>query len=388
MQLLADADLDGWLVADFRWSNPLFGHLLDLRSGILTRRSFLWLPGRGAGEPQILLSRTDAHTVSGLGVPTSLYGGFDDMSVWLRETLPRGGRVAMEYVALGALPTVSVVDAGLIELVRSFGVEVVSSGSLIAALQVWTDHQRALHERAGGIVDAARRLALQRCRELLRDGERVTEGTLGRLILAYFDEQGAVTHPGPDVAVGAHSADPHYAVDPDGEGAEITSDTVLLIDLWARVRDAEDAPYADSTWMAYTGSAPPEDLRATFAAAREARDAAIAAIDRAARAGRTLAGREVDHVARASVERADMAEYLVHRTGHSLGTEHVQGVGTNLDDVEFPDDRPLLPGSGFTVEPGLYLPGRFGVRLEVSAVLLTNGVRLTTESQQELTLIP
>jgi Xaa-Pro aminopeptidase len=140
--------------------------------------------------------------------------------------------------------------------------------------------------------------------------------------------------------------------------------------------------------MAYTGSAPPEDLRATFAAAREARDAAIAAIDRAARAGRTLAGREVDHVARASVERADMAEYLVHRTGHSLGTEHVQGVGTNLDDVEFPDDRPLLPGSGFTVEPGLYLPGRFGVRLEVSAVLLTNGVRLTTESQQELTLIP
>ena len=122
MQLVADANLDGWLIADFRWSNPFFGYLLGLQSGILTRRSFLWLPRQGAGEPQVLISRTDAHTVSRLGVSISLYGGFEEMCAWLRDALPRDGRVAMEYVPHGALPTVSVVDAGLMELVLSFGV--------------------------------------------------------------------------------------------------------------------------------------------------------------------------------------------------------------------------------------------------------------------------
>jgi Xaa-Pro aminopeptidase len=139
--------------------------------------------------------------------------------------------------------------------------------------------------------------------------------------------------------------------------------------------------------MAYTGSAPPDDLLTTFRAVREARDAAISAINQAVRSGRTLTGREVDRAARTTIESQGMVDDLVHRTGHSLGIDHVQGMGTNLDDAEFPDDRPLLIGSGFTVEPGLYLPGRFGVRLEVSAVLLSDGVRLTTECQNELTLI-
>jgi Xaa-Pro aminopeptidase len=385
MQMVANEGLAGWLIADFRWNNPMLGHLLGLHSGILSRRCFLWLPGHGAREPRILISRTDAHTVSGLDVATTAYGGFDEMIAQLRALLPVKGRVAMEYVERGALPTVSVVDAGLIELLRSLGVDVVSSSSLIAALQVWNDQQQALHERAATVVDEARRRALQHCRERLQSGETVTEGMLGRFILSYFDERGFSTDGAPDVGVGSHSADPHYAVEPDGDGAEITMNDVLLIDLSTKVREVEDAPYADSTWMAYTGSQPPEDLLTVFAAVREARDAAIAAVDQTAQAGRTIAGRDVDRVARASIARSGMTNHLIHRTGHSLGTDHVHGMGTNLDDIEFPDDRPLLPGSGFTIEPGLYLPGRFGVRLEVSAMLLADGVRITTERQQELT---
>jgi Xaa-Pro dipeptidase len=386
MQLVDDAGLDGWLIADFRWTNPLFGYVLGVRSGTLTRRSFLWLPGPGKGDPQLVVSRTDAHMASGVDIPVMLYGSFDEMAAQLRALLPVRGRVAMEYVERGALPTVSVVDAGLIELVRSFGIAVVSSGSLIAALHIWNDDQRALHEQAGRIVDEARRLALQRCQEHVRRGETITEGMLGRLILEYFDQHGLTTSGGAHVAVGAHSADPHYGVEQDGDGAEIGPDSVLLIDLWGKLREAEGAPYADSTWMAYTGSEPSDDLQAVFAAVREARDVAITAVNHAARAGRSIPGREVDRAARAAIVRSGMAEYLIHRTGHSLGAEHVQGMGTNLDDVEFPDDRPLVPGSGFTVEPGLYLPDRFGVRLEVSAVLLSDGVRLTTENQHELTL--
>lgn len=384
MRLAGEAGLDGWLIADFRWNNPLFGQLLDLHSGILTRRCFLWLPAAGHGEPAIVASRVDAHAVSGLDSPVILYEGYSEMTDFLRQALPAGGRIAMEYSPDGRLPSISRVDAGLIDLVRSLGVEVVSSGPFISALDRWSHRQQALHERAARGVDEARRVALERCGELLRRGERVTEGTLTAIIHSCFAERGLSAHDGPDVAAGANSADPHYSL--DGEGAEITPDAVLLIDLWAKVRGEDDAPYADSTWMAYTGVVPP-DLRAAFDAVRDGRDVAIAAIDQALQSGVSITGQEVDRVTREYFGAAGLGEHLIHRTGHSLGIDHVHGMGTNLDDIEFPDDRPLLPDSGFTVEPALYYPGRFGMRLEVSAILLPSGVRITTECQTELTIV-
>jgi Xaa-Pro aminopeptidase len=334
----------------------------------------------------VLASRVDGHAVAGLDCPVSLYGGFDEMSALLSQLLPAGGRVAMEYVERGLLPTVSRVDAGLIEMVRGSGVTVVSSGALIAMLEVWDERQQALHERAARAVDEARSLALRRCAECLERGERVTEGALAAVMSAYFAEHGFSVGDGPDVGVDAHAADPHYSLD-GGEGAEIVPGSVLLMDMWTKVRDAEDAPYGDSTWMSYIGSNPPADLMQAFTAVRDARDAALGAISAAARAGTAIAGRAVDRVARDSIAAAGVADYLIHRTGHSLGTDHVHGMGANLDDVEFPDDRPLLVGSGFTVEPGLYLPGRFGVRMEISAILRPDGPYLTTESQSDLTLI-
>lgn len=384
--LVGEAGHDGWLIADFRWNNPLFARFLDLHEGILTRRAFLWLPAPGRGEPHVLASRIDGHSVAHLDCPLTLYAGYDEMSAALQRLLPAGGRVAMEYVAQGLLPTVSRVDAGLVELIRSFGVTVVSSGALIAMLDRWDERQRRLHERAARGVDAARRAALARCAELLGRGDPVTEGALVSLIRAHFAEAGlSVGDGGPDVAVDAHAADPHYGTG-DGPGAAVTRDAVLLIDLWAQVRDEANAPFADSTWMAYTGPTPPAELTSVFTAVRDARDAALQAIAAASRAGTPIAGRAVDVVARAAIP-ADLAGYLVHRTGHSLGSDHVHGMGTNLDSVEFPDDRPLLDGSGFTVEPGLYLPGRFGVRMEVSVILGPDGPLVTTESQTDLTLV-
>lgn len=386
MRIVGEAGLDGWLVADFRWNNPLFARLLGLGSGILTRRCFLWLPAEGRGEPRVLASRVDGHTVSGLDCQVGLYAGYEEMVQMLGELLPAGGRIAMEYVPRGTLPTVSRVDAGCIELIRERGVDVVSSGTLIAALEVWDERQRAMHERAALHVDAARRLALARCGDLLERGELVTEGALAALIADYFREQGLDPGDGPDVAVDAHAADPHYGTG-GGGGAPIGHGSVLLIDLWARVRDAADAPYADSTWMAYTGSTPSAEIAHAFEVTRAARDASIGAIAAACRGGTAISGRAADEAARASVFAAGLGDWLIHRTGHSLGSDHVHGMGANLDAVEFPDDRPLLPYSGFTVEPGLYWPGRFGIRLEVSAILLPEGPRLTTERQDALTLV-
>lgn len=239
--LVGDAGLDGWLVADFRWSNPLLAQLLGLESGILTRRCFLWLPAPGRGEPRVLASRVDGQAFSELGCPLVLYAGFDEMVRRLRELLPQGGRVAMEYDAQGRLPTISLVDAGMVELVRAGGATVVSSGPLISRLEVWDESQRALHEEAARGVDEARRLALEHCEELLRRGERVTEGTLAALITSYFDKRNLVPGDGPDVAADANAADPHYTSG-QGEGAEIPPNSVLLIDLWAKVRGREDAP--------------------------------------------------------------------------------------------------------------------------------------------------
>jgi Xaa-Pro aminopeptidase len=386
MGVVGDTGLAGWLIADFRWNNPLFARMLSLHSGMLTRRAFLWLPARGHGEPHVVASRVDGYTVSALDTPVSLYAGLDEMVSTLQGLLPRHGDVAMEYVERGVLPTVSRVDAGLVELVRSFGVSVVSSGSLISALEVWDDRQLGLHERAARGVDEARAVALRRCGELLREGERVSERMLAEIIRLYFSDQGLDDSHDPDVAVDAHTADPHYSIG-EGEGSEVTRDAVLLMDLVTKVRDAEAAPFADTTWMAYTGATPPRDLVEALDTARAARDAGIRVVDDAARDGRRIAGRDVDRVTRASIASAGFADHVFHRTGHSLGTDHVHGMGTNLDDVEFPDDRPLLVGSGFTIEPGLYWPGRFGVRLEVSAVMLPDGLRITTESQEGLTIV-
>lgn len=386
-RVVADSGLDGWLIADFRWNNPLFARLLGLQSGILSRRSFLWLPASGHGGPHAMVSRTDGHTMAGVPYDVTQYSGFDEMVQVLRRLLPSRGRVAMEYTPRGVLPTVSRVDAGMIELIRSFGIEVESSGSLIAALEVWDERQQSLHRRAARGVDEARRVALDRCAAALANGEEVSEGSLSEVIRTVFRDHGLTADHGPDVAVGPNSADPHYSLAPGASGAEVSRESVLLIDLFARVRDEIDAPYADSTWMAYIGRTPPADLLHSFDVVRDARDRGVSVIDAAVQEGRTITGREVDRLAREPIQAAGLEHAIVHRTGHSLGIDHVHGIGTNLDDIEFPDDRELLAHSGFTVEPGLYFPGRFGIRSEVSAILHGDGAEITTENQRELTLL-
>jgi Xaa-Pro aminopeptidase len=209
---------------------------------------------------------------------------------------------------------------------------------------------------------------------------------LADVIQRSFEVDGLSAEGRPDVGAGANAADPHYSIG-SGGGAPVTADTVLLIDLWAQVRDAESAPFADSTWMAFTGRQPPPAITGAFGAVRDARDAAIGAIGAAVEAHRQITGAEVDRISRHVLEEAKFGAAIVHRTGHSLGIDHVHGMGTNLDDIEFPDERSLLVGSGVTIEPGLYFPGKFGVRCEVSAIVQPEGLEVTTECQSELTLV-
>jgi Xaa-Pro aminopeptidase len=287
----------------------------------------------------------------------------------------------MEYSPAGDLPRVSRVDAGTVELVRSAGVEVVTSADLVQHVtQRWTPAQLESHLRAAVKVGQVVQEAFTYIGVNLM--AEVTEGDVARFIRRRFRDMGLVAAEGPIVAANAHAGDPHY--DPGSGGAAIKQGDWVLIDLWAKEAQ-EDAIYADITWVAYVGSAAPRRQQEVFELVAGARDAALEFLDQAHRAGRALQGWEVDQVARRFIARRGHGKQFTHRLGHSLGTE-VHGDAVNLDSWETRDTRSLLPGLGVTIEPGVYLPD-FGVRSEIDVYLSPDGPQVTTPVQREVVLI-
>ncbi len=376
-QALAESDLDGWLLYDFRHSNPLLWELLEL-SVHSTRRVFLLLDR--AGEARLLVHQVDAGHFAMPGVTLLPYRDRDELLARLRERLAGKQRVAMEYSPMGALPTLSYVDGGTLELVRSLGVEVASSAELAqAALCRLGPHDLASHERAAGrlgeiVLDAFRFIGD-------RLGRGLDEWAVAEYIRGRFVRAGMETDAGPIVSVNSHAGDPHYQPGPEASEAIRPGDWVL-IDLWAR---EPSGIYADITWVAFAGRDPPARYREVFDVVSGARDAALAFIAREARAGRFPSGWEADRVAREAIDHAGYGPRFTHRLGHSLGTV-VHGYGANLDGYETQDTRRLVPGLAFTIEPGVYLPD-FGVRCEIDVYMEPDGPRVTSSLQREIVCI-
>jgi Xaa-Pro aminopeptidase len=373
-EVLREAGIGAWVLYDFRGSNPMLWQVLGTEPRPTTRRLFAVLPAEG--EPALLVSPLDRDLLSGLGLPLVVCGSWTALFGELRARVDaaRPARVAMEYSPGGKLPIVSWVDAGTVELVRSFGAEVVSSADVFQAVAAaWDEAALASHREAVRHVVEVRDLALAAA-----PGRR--EGDVARLVLDEFARRGLETEESPVVAVGSNAGNPHYEPRA-GADAEIGADQVLLLDLWARV-PGERNVYGDVTWMAWTGpSDPPARVREVFDSVAAGRDAALALVER----GGTLRGFEVDRACRAEITRRGFGEAFIHRTGHSLGPgPRVHGLGANLDDLETHDDRTLVPGTGFTVEPGVYLED-FGVRLEVDVFWHPDsGPEVTTPLQREL----
>jgi len=269
----------------------------------------------------------------------------------------------MEYSPQGAIPYLSRVDAGTAELIRSRGVEIVSSGDLVQRFEAaWTPAQLETHMRASDALYRIKDRAFDRARSALERRERITEYDLQQQMVKWFEEEGLVSDSAPDVALGANAGNPHYLPSKD-HSAVITPGQVLLLDLWGKV-EQPGAVFADITWVGFTGSRAPDEAIRAFDAIVRARDTAVALVEEAALTGRELHGWEVDRAARAVLEQSGYGDHILHRTGHSLG-ETVHGNGVHLDDYETHDDRRILPGTGFTVEPGLYFD-TFGVRTEIN----------------------
>jgi Xaa-Pro aminopeptidase len=275
------------------------------------------------------------------------------------------------------------VDAGTVEAVRERGVEVVSSGDLVQQFEaVWTPDQIASHDAASAALYRIKDRAFDVLRQVAR-GQRTTEYALQQQMVGWFGEEGLVSSDPPVVAVMANAGNPHYLPTASSHRA-IEPDQLVLLDLWGKL-STPGAVYADITWVAYTGARVPEEMSRAFAAIARARDVAVDAVQAALSAGRPVRGFEVDRAARAVLEQAGYSEAILHRTGHSLG-ESVHGNGAHLDDYETRDERQLLPGSGFTVEPGLYFPG-FGVRTEINVVITGNEARISGPRQPAITTL-
>jgi Xaa-Pro aminopeptidase len=385
---LADLQIDGWLLYDFHGQNPTARAAVGLGGHMLTRRWFYLVPA--AGEPRLLV-----HAIEAGSFPAHVAGRRDVYASWqelrarlagLLEGLP-GRRLAMEYFPMAAIPYLSRVDGGTLELVRSLGVEVVSSGELVQRfLCRWSPRQVASHVRALRAIDEAKDAAFAYVGESHRRGYDPTEDQVQDLLLKRFSDRGLVTDHPPIVAVNAHAGDPHYV--PSRERpTPIRRGDVLLIDLWAKEAKPDD-PYADITWVAYCGDRPPDRLAEIFRVTADARDAGLRTVEQAWRDGRTLQGWQVDRAVRDHVASKGYGERFIHRTGHSIGTGAVHGDGANLDDLETHDTRELIPGTAFSIEPGIYLPAEgMGVRSEIDVVLTDEGPRVFSPVQQEIVRI-
>jgi Xaa-Pro dipeptidase len=380
--LLAAAGLDGWLLFDFRGMNPIAARIAGFPAGTMaTRRWAYYIPVQG--EPEWLVHAIELAPFRDQPVQPRSYVRWQELQAQLRAMMGNARRIAMEYSPGGAIPYIGRVDAGTLEMIRGLDVEVVTSADLVQAVEArLSAAQLAGHRKAAADLLRVKDEAFAYVTQALRTGQLVTEYSLQQWIAARLAEAGLVADHDAIVAVNAHSADPHYA--PTAERyAIIEPGDFLLLDIFAK-GPAPDAIYADITWVGLgTDSVPPRYQHICHIVA-QARDAAVDFIQREMAAGNPARGCDVDDACRAVIEQAGYGQYFIHRTGHSLGTSG-HGNGANMDNLETNDTRRLLPGTAFTIEPGIYLPGDFGVRLEIDLYVHEDRVEITTlPLQQEI----
>lgn len=377
---LAERGLDGWLLYEFRGQNWISAALLG--TGWTTRRAFVLVPR--AGEPRALVHAIEHSAWRHWPWGIESYAGWRELEAGLEALVAGHQTLALEYSPGGAVPTVDLVPAGTIEMVRRTGIEPRSSGDLVSLFfSAWSPEQLTDHRRAAEVVARVGRESFQEAARAVRAGRPHTEGSLSRWILEALTRGGVSVDADTHVAVGARAADPHYA--PQGEGETIAAGEVLLVDLWGRTSD--DGVAADQTWMGVLAPTASSHVAGLWETVRDARDRAVDFIRERVAAGRTVRGFEVDDAAREVIVAAGHGDHFIHRTGHSIDRK-LHGSGPNLDNLETRDDRFLLPGVGFSVEPGIYLPGDVGVRSEINVHLGVDGPEVTpSEPQTDLILL-
>jgi Xaa-Pro aminopeptidase len=384
---LSEAGVDGWLFCDFHHRDQMAYKILGLDSDSLTsRRWFYFLPTEG--QPVKLSHKVEPRKLDSLPGDQQLYLAYTELHEKLAAAVRGKKTIAMQYSPMNNIPYVSVVDAGTIELVRSFGVEIVSSADLVQQFDAVTgeDGYRS-HCETGTKVHAIKDEAFKGMDDALRKGQQITEYDVREFILSRFEQEGLTADGSiPIVGFNDHPADPHF--EPTKEIAHTLhhGDTILL-DLWARRQDPPGV-YYDITWCGFAGQEVPMMYGEIWGVVTKARDAGLDFVRRHFDDGRPCHGWEVDDAVRTVVKEAGFGEHFLHRTGHSIGVSDVHGNGANLDNLETKDERLLVPGTCFSIEPGIYLEGRMAVRTEIDVYITPQGqVEVFGPIQKDLLLI-
>ena len=373
---IADAGVDGWLLYDFRGINPIAASIAGV-SGMVSRRYFCYIPAQG--NPVAI-----THAIEQVPWeawprewPKYVYSGWRELEGALAEVV-KGKRVAMEYSPGDAVPYLDRIPAGVLEMVREAGAEVVTSADLVTRIYaVWTAEDLASHRRAAEHLARIARNAMVLAGERARSGNPMREFELALVIREEFASAGLFTDHGPNVSVGLNAASPHY--EPTAENSSVLNDgDIILIDLWAR---EEGGVYADQTWMGSIGTPSPANI-VIWETVRGARDAAIAILRERIDAGKPVTGGEADDAARNYISERGFGDKFTHRTGHSIDSRDLHGSGPNIDNLESRDVRVLLPGIGFSIEPGIYIAGQVGMRSEVNGFVDAGSLVITPRNMQ------
>ncbi len=376
---LREAKLDGWLFYDHHRRDPIAYRVLAINPVMCTRRWYYLIPG--LGEPSKLVHRIEKGTLDSLPGTPAEYSSWQEQRDQLGKMLAGKKTLAMQYSSLNNIPYVGLVDAGTIELVRSFGVDVVSSADLVQLFEArWSDAALASHLEAGKSVHALVRHAFEFIRNSVHAGKSIGEYDVQQEVLRLYERFGLEADEPLAVAVNENTGNPHYSPTAATSMA-IRKGGFVLIDAWAKLRKPGSV-YFDITWTGYVGESVPSRYSEIFDIVKEARDAAVDLVRKAMQAGRPMRGYQVDDAARGVITRHGYGEHFVHRTGHSIG-EGVHGNGANMDNFEMHDDRRIIPRTGFSIEPGIYLP-EFGVRSEVNIYVEDHDARVTGEIQQAI----
>ncbi len=382
---LKTARVDGWLLCDFRNRDYLAYRVLGMDVQKLnSRRWYYFIPAKG--EPRKLVSGVERAVLDALPGRKAVYAAWAELHAGLKQLLGPKKTIAMQYSPRNNVPYVSFVDAGTMELIKGLGHKVVSSADLVQLfVSVIDEAGYRLHKDAGVVMDRIRAEAFEEIRKAIRTSSGATEYDVQQHIMRRFAEHNLTTYSPPMVGVNDHPADPHFEVTA-GNAREFKAGDTVLIDLWAK-KNVPGGIYYDITWCGYIGDKPPAKYREIFNVVCCARDAAIAFVQENVSKGRDIGGWQVDDVCRNVVKKAGYGKLFVHRTGHAIGTE-THGEGVNIDNFETKDERRLLPGCCFSIEPGIYLEGKMAARTEINMFIRPNGIaEVTGEMQKELVLI-
>jgi Xaa-Pro dipeptidase len=379
---LRERQIDAWLFYDHHRRDPIAYRVLGLPDTLMvTRRWFYLIPAQG--DPVKLVHKIEAGHLDSLPGAKHRYAGWQELLDNIKTILGNYRNIAMQYSPNNSVFTISLVDAGTVEILRGMGKNVVSSADLVAQFEAtFTDEQVQTHFAARDAIDAITAAAFQEIGRRARNGG-TNEYAMQQWFMEAFRRESLVTDDPPIVAVNANSGNPHY--EPHAEGsAPIREGDFVLLDVWAK-KNTPGAVYYDITWTGFVGKAPSDKQREIFQIVRDARDAGVKTVLDATAAGQRIAGWQVDRATRDHIRKAGYGDYFIHRTGHSIGTE-VHANGANMDDLEIHDERQILPNSCFSIEPGIYLP-EFGVRSEVNILVRPNRAEVTGKIQREIVTI-